>query len=298
MVETTVSKIALGSVQWGMTYGVANVSGQPGHAELARMLSAASTAAVSLIDTAYSYGKAEEVIGELADHASGFAIVTKTGPTNPSDDAEAAARRVRAAFDSSLNRLRRTYVDGLLVHNADALLGPSGGRIWEVLTEAKSHALTRKIGVSVYGPHQLEAVMARYNVDIVQLPFNIYDRRFRRSGALAAARNAGIEVHVRSAFLQGLLLMDASKLPPYFEPIRDHHSRFQSWCREREVTPLRAALRFALENSGADKVVVGAENESQLREILLAAHDSGPSDVPDSFEISELEIVNPSQWKL
>ena len=297
MTQDLTGKIALGSVQWGMDYGVANTRGRPARAELQRMLAAAQAAGVSLIDTAFGYGDAETVIGDLKAQTSSFRIVTKTRSLDAVTDPQAAARLVADAFRISLARLRRDAVYGLLVHNANALLGPDGDALWSALMEAKERGLVEKIGVSVYDPAQLEAVTRRHRIDMTQVPFNIYDRRFVASGAIAAMKSAGIDVHVRSAFLQGLLLMDAQSLPAHFDGIRGHHARLQSWCASRGMTPLQAALRFVLEQSGADQVVIGAETENQLREILAATHGE-PAEVPASFEITAVEILNPSLWNL
>jgi aryl-alcohol dehydrogenase-like predicted oxidoreductase len=297
MAEKLVEKIALGSVQWGMNYGIANASGRPLKSELEGMLATAQSAGVSLIDTAFAYGEAETVIGELSAQTDTFEIVTKTKSLDAGTDQSDASRIVADAFDASLARLRRSSVYGLMVHNADMLLGPHGDEVWNALTDAKTNGRVQKIGVSVYDPAQLTTITARYQIDITQLPFNIYDRRFVRSGTIAAMKSAGVEVHVRSAFLQGLLLMTPAQLPAHFDGIRDHHARLHAWCQSRQTTPLHAALRFALEHSGADKVVVGAERDAQLREIL-AAGEGASIEVPPWFEVSAPEIVNPSLWKL
>jgi aryl-alcohol dehydrogenase-like predicted oxidoreductase len=296
MLQKLVEKIALGSVQWGMNYGIANASGRPLKAELEEMLATAQNAGVSLIDTAFAYGDAEAVIGELSAQTDAFQVVTKTKSLEAGTDPDGASRTVADGFEASLARLRRGSVYGLLVHNADMLLGPNGNAVWNTLTDAKKNGRVQKIGVSVYDPARLTAINARYRIDITQVPFNIYDRRFVSSGVIAAMKAQGVEVHVRSAFLQGLLLMAPAQLPAHFDAIRDHHTRLHAWCRARQLSPLHAALRFALEHSGADKVVVGAESDVQLREILAAGE--GASTEAPPFEINAPEIVNPSLWKL
>lgn len=297
MTHDLVRKLGLGSVQWGMNYGVANTHGRPGSGELKRMLAAAKAAGIRTIDTAFAYGAAESVIGELSAETAGFDIITKTAGLDPAG-AFPSVDAVLGAFRTSLERLRRPSVYGLLVHNADMLLGPHGRALWAALEQAKAENLAVRIGVSVYDPAQLDAIMRAYRIDLVQLPFNIYDRRFERSGSITAAASAGVEVHVRSAFLQGLLLMDVERLPRHFARIQEHHAKFHAWCGAQAMTPLRAALRFALGHSGADKVVVGAESAPQLEEILDAAGGETLPEIPAAFEISAPEIVNPSLWKL
>lgn len=290
------AKLGLGTVQWGMPYGISNVAGQTGASEVARILDRARGAGVSLLDTAHGYGDAERVLGECAAASQGFAIVTKTPPhRRPLEPADVA--RFEAACSESLRRLDAQQLEALLVHSADNLLGPNADRLWAALEEIRGDGRARKIGVSVYHPGQLERIVERFRVDLVQLPYSVFDQRFTRSGALAALKREGIEVHARSAFLQGLVLMQPGTLPPHFASIARRHADLHRALREAGMSPLEGALRHCLARPDLDRVVVGCENLAQLGEILRAAPGEFPGTIDTSvFAIEEERIIDPSQW--
>lgn len=291
------SKLGLGTVQWGMRYGIANQSGCPEASEVTQILQTAWQAGISLLDTAYVYGNAESVIGQIADKSHEWHIVTKTLPIQSTVFGDAEATAIYEAFDESLRRLRRPSVYGLMVHSAENLLLPGADRLWGVLQEIKSKGLASKIGVSVYEPDELNRILDAYSVDLVQLPFNLYDQRFLQTGLLDRLKLSGVEIHVRSAFLQGLLLMPVEQLSEKFTAIRDHHMHFQRQCGVSGITPLAASLRFCLNQSKVDRVIVGCETRSQFTEILKAAREAKTClSAPESFALEDDFAIDPRRW--
>lgn len=293
------SKLGLGTVQWGMRYGVANVSGQPSLAEVDKMIEQARGQGVTLLDTAWAYGEAESVIGSLVAGLRGFDIVTKTRPL---DHGIAVGRdavtAVGEGFLQSLQRMRCQSVYGLLVHRAEDLLSTFGDSLWKALQSLKARGLVGKLGVSVYHPHELEAVCARYSIDIVQLPLNIYDQRFLQSGLLTRLKAQGVEIHVRSAFLQGLLLMPAARLPACFDSIRERQVRLHRAQEDMGLSPLEGALGFCLCRDEVDRVIVGCETAAQLAGICEATRKIGSRklDALDSYALADPQVILPSQW--
>src|SRR5262249_17350751 len=157
------------------------------------------------IDTAPLYGGSEESLGRALRAGDAFAIVTKTpwfGPGGVPANAEA----LTSAFQASLDRLRQERVYGLLVHRASDLLGPEGDDLFEAMRRLKQLGRVAKIGVSIYDARELEGVLARHQPDLVQLPLNVLDQRLLAGGQITRLKSAGVEIHARSAFLQGLLL--------------------------------------------------------------------------------------------
>ena len=288
------AKLALGTVQWGMNYGIAG-RGQPNANEVEGILAAATGAGISVLDTAHAYGAAEEVIGAQRLTAP-MRVVTKTHAVRSSHIDSAACDAVEAALEESFHRLRRPSVHAVLVHDAGDLLVPGAERVWALLERYRAAGKAGKIGVSVYNPAQCRAVAAAFPVEIVQLPFNIYDQRFLETGVLAELKSSGVEVHARSAFLQGLLMMLPEKLPPYFDSMRSHHARFHGWAREHHLSPLAAALGFCLRQPAIDHVVVGCEKVGQIEEILTAAAAEAPLLSGQSFALSDTDIIEPSRW--
>lgn len=294
-------KLGLGTVQWGTDYGIANHAGMASMDSVAGILRLAIAAGVNTLDTAAAYGTAEDVLGAQGVPGLGFEVVTKTLPLKGLEVGPAmAAQRVGERFLMSLEKLGTSSVYGLLVHHAADLLAPGGEYVWDVLKGLRREGLVRKIGCSLYHPAELMELLRRYDLDLIQVPFNIYDQRFLRSGALEAAKARNVEIHARSAFLQGLLLMPEAELPVHFDAIRAHHGRFHEECRTVGVSPLLAALGFVIRCPWVDKAIVGCESIDQCREILAAAA-SGPSSMgaADAFFRLALEdesYTNPGRW--
>lgn len=291
--HTRVCRLALGTVQFGLPYGVANKSGQVSHIEAVAILEHAWAAGIGTLDTAIAYGQSEQRLGEIG--VDNWRVVTKL-PTLP-----AACTTVRdwvqESVRCSLNRLRINRLHGLLLHRSQQLLEPQGEELYAALLELKEQGWVEKIGVSIYDPEELDNLYPHFKLDIVQAPFNILDRRLKTSGWLTRLYRAGTEVHVRSVFLQGLLLMGAAQRPEKFDrwmPLWDDWNR---WLEEQGVTPLQACLGFVLSQQEVGRVVVGIDNKRQLQEILEAAELQGPQP-PDLLQSDDLDLINPSRWNL
>jgi aryl-alcohol dehydrogenase-like predicted oxidoreductase len=291
------AKLGLGTVQWGMAYGIANRTGQPKGEEVAGLLQLARLHHIDLLDTACTYGEAETQLGNQGHVLQGIKIVTKTPPIKSGQIANDDIDQVLAAFAESLRRLRCQQVYGLMVHHADNLLLPGAERLWAALNNIKKQGLAVKIGVSVYHPAQLAQILNRHEIDLVQLPLNIYDQRFAQTGLLGKLKKLGVEVHARSAFLQGLLLLPPERLPPHFHSIRPHHEQLYRCAMESALSPRDACLHFCLNRTDIDRVVVGCETKEQLSEIISAAKQPEKSlSWAESFAINDEAIINPSMW--
>ncbi len=291
-------KIGLGTVQFGVDYGVSNKDGKTPAAEVAAILAAADELKVRVLDTASLYGDSEQVLGNCLPAAAGFDIVTKTPqfakPVLDADDAE----RLRQVFYESLTKLNCDSVYGLLIHRADDLFVPGGERLMAALTGLKQQGLVAKIGVSVYDSAQIDQILQRFDIDLVQLPISVLDQRLLVSGHLQKLKSAGVEVHARSVFLQGLLLMDVSEIPAYFAPLRHVIESYRAFIRARGLTPLQAAVGFVSGLTEIDRIICGVNNAQQLRDICDAASVELDCSEFAEFAIGEEAIVNPALWRL
>ncbi|HEY9348234.1 MAG TPA: aldo/keto reductase, partial [Inquilinus sp.] len=213
--------LGLGTAQFGLDYGIANDRGICPPEDVAAILEAAAASGIGVLDTAPAYGTAEQVLGEVLPAAHRFRIVTKTPHLGGLRDESQIRRAVRDAFAQSRAKLRRDRLAGLLTHNANDLLRPGGRALWAAMTELKQAGEVERIGASVYSAGQLDAVLARYPLDMVQLPWNAVDGRIGPA-RLAALADQGIELHARSVFLQGLLLAPpgrAARISPEAETL-------------------------------------------------------------------------------
>lgn len=285
-------RLALGTAQWGAVYGITNSAGRPSSAMVERMLGAASRAGVAMLDTACAYGEAEQVIG-AGIAVRDFEVVTKTDPR-----LAAGAEGIEASIEASLAALGRERVYALLVHHGEILL-TEGAAHWRALERAKRRGIAGKIGVSVYHPEVLRMLLDRFSIEVVQLPASLYDQRFARSGLLDELARRGVEVHVRSIFLQGLILLAPEHLPAHFSDLARHQRRLHAHLAAQGLTPFEGALRHALGDPRVARVVVGTETEAQLDALLAAApraQDALPPTDLAEFALEDERVVLPFNW--
>ena len=284
-------KLALGTAQFGLPYGVANKLGKITCSEAEIILQEALVNGVDLLDTAIVYGDSETCLGEVGTH--GFKVVTKLC-TLP-DDCGDIGVWVRRQMDASLLRLNTMMVYGLLLHRPQQLLEKSGDSLYRALQQLKKDGLVEKIGISIYDPLELDVLCARYQFDLIQAPFNILDRRLINTGWMDRLALQGVELHVRSVFLQGLLLMAISDRPKKFAPWSLLWSQWDDWLRANNLTPLQACLRYALSFPQVSKVIVGVDSLQQMKEIILASNGTLP-EVPEELLSTDITLINPSNW--
>ena len=257
-------RLALGTAQFGLPYGLNNVDGQPSLGAVAAVLREARATGITLLDTAAVYGDAEARLGELHETTQDFAIVTKLS------NSSAAREELRG----SLARLGRPAVAGVLFHSALSFRSTDAG--WQALLAARAAGETAKIGLSVY---RMEHLLAGDFVGtsnpaaqpgLLQVPLSVLDQHFLPHLPYLADE-CGIEVHVRSVFLQGLLLRDPDRLPAFFQPLAPKLRRLRALAAEAGI-PLNALLLlFAAQTPGVSRVVIGVDSVANLHENLRAA---------------------------
>lgn len=284
--------LALGTAQFGGAYGIANRTGQVDVREIAQILERAWEAGLRTLDTAAAYGDSESRLGWIG--VKDWRIVSKLPPSSLPEESGVEGWALNT-LRGSLRRLGVPRLYGWLVHRASQLLEPQGPALFEAMQFAKRNGWVEKIGVSVYGPSDLEALCARYCFDLVQAPFNILDRRLVTSGWLKKLQETGVEVHVRSVFLQGLLLMRAEDRPPAFRRWQSIWDQWHRWLQDSRQSAVVACLGYALAHTAADCVVIGVDNLAQLEELLLAVRaESEPP--PHDLKSDDLDLINPSRW--
>lgn len=286
-----VSKLALGTVQFGLPYGIANQAGQVSRAEAKTMLQLAAANSIDTLDTAIAYGESEICLGEVG--SQGFRLVTKL-PEVPDGCTDVSAW-VKEQLDESLARLNVSSLYGLLLHRSEQLLGNHGPALYRTLQKLKETGQVQKLGVSIYAPSELDRLIPHYRFDLVQAPFNLVDRRLQTSGWLRRLQHEGVEIHTRSAFLQGLLLLAYVERPDKFSPWNNLWQKWHGWLADHKVSALQACLALPLSFPEIDRVVVGADSELQLAQILCAANTQLNFSLPDLSCVDE-NLINPAYW--
>lgn len=285
-------KFAIGSVQFGLEYGVANKLGRVNESEAIEILRVAKNHGIDMLDTAIAYGDSEAVLGRLG--VSDWNVITKLPgiPENCSDVADWVADQI----DQSMKRLGVSVLYGVMLHRPSQLLQYEGEKLYVALEKLKTNGLTKKIGVSIYKPDELNLLLDRYDFDIVQSPLNVWDRRIVSSGWAARLKQAGIELHTRSAFLQGLLLIPEPQRPEKFKRWSALWSRWDSWLAESHISSLQACLYYLNSIPEVDRVVVGIDSAHHIHQVLEA--ENGVLNYPPDFfkDDDDERILDPSVW--
>ena len=285
------NRLALGTVQFGLPYGISNKVGQVPRSEANSMLQLALANGIDALDTAIAYGNAENCLGEVG--IQGFKLVTKL-PAIP-DSCENVSNWVQQQLTMSLLRLQVNKVYGLLLHRSEQLIGQNGVALYQALQALKNSGQVQKIGISIYSPTELDALIPRYQFDLVQAPFNLVDQRLSRTGWMQRLKEDDVEIHTRSAFLQGLLLMPQAGMPEKFSAWSGLWHTWHQWLLEKEVSAVQACLAFPLTCPEIDRVVVGADSASQLAQIVSEANKLLQADLPDIHCDDEI-LINPANW--
>ena len=286
-----VQHLVLGTAQFGFDYGIANRCGKVARNELSRILELGREHGVNTLDTAVNYGDAESRLGELG--VNDFKVVTKI-PAIP-ESVHDLEQWLLGLVRESLSRLRVERLHGLLVHHPSDLAGDVAPRLLNALNRLRDSGLAEKVGASIYSPSDLRSVRPIQGFGLVQAPMNVFDRRVVESSLINDLQQAGVEVHIRSTFLQGLLLMPSSEVPVYFNRWRPLLQQWYAWCNEQAMTPLEACLAHARASASGAKVVVGCDSAKQFEEIIKAAVKP-PIVAPSELKCEDQSLINPTFW--
>jgi len=281
-------KIALGTVQWGLEYGISNTNGIPSKNELNSIFSIANKAEIGMFDTAVQYGNAEKRLGE--NTTSNSNIVTKIGSFSESNCLE-------DQLDSSFKNLQRENIYACLFHNSNELY--ENKHLWKELIAYKKAGKIKKIGYSLYAPLELITLLEEGLVpDLVQVPYSILDRKFEPYFELL--KEKGVEIHVRSVFLQGLYFMPIEELDPIYADIRQSLKSVQLIRERNDLSVLELAFCYVAQNKFIDYVVLGIETAQQLEQVILASEKKLSQKTIEEIKLIQLEnkaILNPVNWK-
>jgi aryl-alcohol dehydrogenase-like predicted oxidoreductase len=284
-------KIAIGTAQFGLKYGICNQSGRVSAKEVRQILDLASSRGVDTIDTAIGYGESESTLGKVG--INGWKVVSKL-PEIPPGCLDVKSW-IYDQITNSLNRLNVKSLDTFMLHRPSQLLDEIGPLIYQTLQQLKLDGLTKKIGVSIYTPEELPEIFENRHFDIVQAPFSLLDRRLLLSGWMKKLKSLGVELHVRSIFLQGLLLISPKNRMSKFALWDPVWNEWDKWLKSNQITPLEACIRYALSIGEIDKIVVGVDSLDQLSDILKVNSDK-LGQLPEWPLNIDHKLMTPSLW--
>ena len=278
-----VEKLGLGTSQLGLDQPPSAYRGRSPERESAEIMSIALRAGIPLLDAQVSFAQAETVIGRIMPRPNPFRVSIKAGrfdrgPDYVEDEARAA-----------LKRMRLDRADAIIAPSAGELFGPQGMASWTRLLALRDEGLFRAVGVSCFASDDPVGLTRRFRPDIVQAPVSLLDQRLIVSGALAEIANMGVEVHLRSIFLQGLLFLPPDRMPTALKGASGPLSRVRRLIAEGRSDPLQAALGFALSRPEASSVIVGVASAGELQAIIAAAKSP-----PPDLDWDEMALEDPA----
>lgn len=285
------SKLALGTVQFGLDYGISNDRGQVPFEEVRQILRLADQCGIDTIDTARAYGESEVVLGRALDETMKFRIVTKF----PADD---GGRSPQALWRESCDRLGNRPIYGYLLHNYHSFRDRL--HLVDFLQKLRSQGKVKRTGFSLYHPDELKEILdLGIPFELLQVPFSILDQRFLPY--FKELQSQGVEIHARSAFLQGLVFRNPESLPDFFHTCRDTLIRLSRKAMDFQVSIADVCLGFCLAQSDIDRVVIGVDSIENLEQ-NIATRAIVPNIMENldefaSFSLDDSTILNPALWE-
>lgn len=285
------SKIALGTVQLGTSYGINNISGKPDQKESFRILHEAFANGVRLLDSAEAYGDSLKVISAYLQENKNqsFNIISKFIGNGSS---------VEPNVRKSIAALGLDYLYAYMYHRFSDY---SSGKYHAELAKLKKEGVIERIGVSLYSLEEFETAIQDDEIALIQIPLNPFDCSAEKKHLLRLAKECGKEIHVRSVFLQGLFFKNPEDLSGNLTSLKPALRHFQNIVNEYQLTTMEACLNFALHQPDVDHVLVGVERVEQLQQNLKAAKDTFSQEILQAFEsieIADSSLLNPSVWRV
>ncbi len=283
------NKIILGTVQFGLDYGINNRMGQPDSKKVFEILELAAAEGIEILDTADAYGSASEILGEFNK--------TQQNPFKINTKFKAGREPISKQLLISLEKLCVQVINTYFFHSFEDFQ-----KFPELLTRLiylKQKNLIKKTGVSVYGNDEFEIAVNTPEVDVIQLPFNLLDNRCQRGKLMTLAKEQGKELQVRSVFLQGLFFMPGKDIPAKLSPLKPYLEKIRALARESNLAMECLALMYALSQPEIDHVIIGVDNPEQLRKNLKAAQqslDANILEVINQIAVAETELLYPKNW--
>ena len=284
-------QLCLGTVQFGLPYGITNQAGQVPEAEVRRILDLAAASGISLLDTAQAYGTAETVLGRCWPTGAPRLLISKLPAGAPRQSWE-------ESLMTSLHRLQASMLHGFLLHRASDLLAAEGEALLEWLEGLRHRGLVGHIGVSIYEASELIGLPLD-RLQIVQLPVSVYDQRLINDGTVRKLNELGISVHARSIFLQGLLLQSTNQWPAHLsDSFRCHHERWLEYLRQKRLSPLAGALGFIRDYLDVEAALCGVVSSRELSEVLQAWNQLGnaTSEMLQDWSWGNIVDIDPRTW--
>jgi len=287
------SKLILGTVQFGLKYGINNTIGKPSNDEVLSLLKVAYNSGIRILDTAEAYGNAHQLIGNyhnIRDNSK-FKIITKL----PHDIKH---NLIKSKVIEYLNLMKVNTLDVMMFHSLDSF--KSNYNALKTLSELKSNVLINNIGVSVYTNTQLESLLNEDLITVVQLPFNLLDNFSVRGDLINRLKEKGKVIHTRSAFLQGLFFKKSTDDISIVQALKPHLETLNKIAKKQGCSMEALALSYCIKQNNIDNVIIGVDSISQLNANIKAASyevNEEAFECINNIDVENIDLLNPSLWK-
>lgn len=286
-------KIIIGCAQFGSNYGISN-SLRPNLKEQKKILDLAKRNNIGFIDSSPSYGDAEKRLGNIG--VKKFKVISKISKlSNKKLNSKNLKEIILKDVKKSLKNLNINKLHGLLLHNSSDLFNKRGIEIYKAMLEAKKQKLTKKIGISIYDPNMIEKILNNYNFDIIQAPFNVIDRRLLNKNILNSIKKKKIEIHIRSIFLQGLLLLKNENIKNYFNKWKKLFLKWMNFLQKNQIEAQNVCVNYAFSIKQFNKVIIGFNSHDELKQILNIKKKS--LFLPKKIMSNSKLLIHPHLWK-
>ena len=286
------SKIILGTVQFGLDYGINNNTGKPNHYEVKSIFDYAYNNNINFLDTAEAYGNSHEIIGNYHENSSNkFEVTTKYCSARVD-----LPKNISERINHHLKILNISNLYCYMFHNYDDFKNYFNLFKLELL-ELKSKGIIKKIGVSLHNNHNINDVLKNKEIDLIQLPYNLLDNKSKREKVFLKAKEKEVEIHTRSTFLQGLFFKDLDTIHGELGVLKKYLLELKRVVNKNEINSL--ALNYVCSNANIDGVLLGVDNVSQLQNNLSCINDDKFKDIIeniDSINVKEENLLNPANW--
>ena len=291
MLKISNSKLILGTVQMGLPYGISNISGKISLKNSFEILAYAFDCGIEILDSAEAYGNAHEVIGAFHEkHPEKlFKVITKL--PHQSDI------NIEEKVDEYLNELRVDHLHALLFHSFSSY--KSNLDNFDDLRRLKLDKKIKNIGVSVYTNEEVEAVTLNEDIDIIQLPFNLFDNINLRGDILEKAKSKGKTIHTRSALLQGLFFKNPDDQNETVRNLKNELTLLSGISKKYNTSISQLALSYCMQQITIDNVLIGVDSINQLKDNIQSVnYRIKPEAINEinMIKVKNLDLLNPSLW--
>jgi len=286
-------KIIIGTAQFGLDYGISNILGKTGEKEVKKILLYGKRNNITHLDTSFHYGNAETLLGKL--DLMNWEVTTKYKTEEIIKGKKSILNNLIDLIEKSKKKLKVKRIYCVLLHNPDLILKKYGNELYESLNKAKNFGLISNFGYSIYNFSNLKKICKKYKPDIIQCPYNVFDRRLVNKGYLNFLKKEGIKTHVRSVFLQGLLLMPLNKIPKFHKKWRNLFYRWEQWLNHNKLSSVEACLNFVFQTGEINKFILGFNNLIHLKQILKTKIRKKIK-FPKYILSNDEKLINPNLW--